>query len=96
MTNIKEIKKLIRQLRKIKKDTPKKTHTRRDINAKIRELKKQLQDIRGNEIATPEKQILIEEIYRLTPYLKDLRGFDLTQYSIEQLEKHITNIRRGK
>ena len=96
MTDIKEQKKLIRQLRKIKKDTPKKTQARRDINAKIREAKKKIQELRGYEKITPEKAELIKKIYKYTPYLKNLVGFDLSKYTIEQLQKHLENIKRRR
>jgi len=91
--DIKEIKRQIRALGKCKRDTPKKTEERREINEKIRELKRQLIPVMPESL-TPEKEALINEILELNkkyrPYLCTIMTVtSYIQYSIEQLQKHI-------
>lgn len=83
----KEIKIKIRELRKIKKDTQKKTPLRHSLNKQIRELKEKLKELRKPH--DPEKQKLVEEILKREPELKKLRSFDLYKFSVEQLKKHL-------
>jgi hypothetical protein len=90
MTDIKETKRQIRFLRKLKKDMHKGTQDRRDINKKIRDLKKQLIPI--TEPQTETKQKLIDSIIALKPYY--IGTIDLRQYTEAQLQKHLDNIRR--
>lgn len=88
----KEIKKTIKQLKKLKKDCPVKTQHRRDINKKLREFKDRLANIYQID---DEKQKLIDEIYRLKPYLKQIRGIDLCKFTKEELKKHIERVKKG-
>lgn len=88
----KEIKRQIRALGKCKRNTPKKTEERREINEKIRELKKQLTPIIKE--VDPEKQKLIDEIMawntKYRPYILEAITIEhYKQYTIEILKKHI-------
>jgi len=89
--DFKEVKRQIRLLRKIKKDTRCKTDERRELNEKIRNLKKQLLPIL-KEADNPEKQKLIDEIIafnkKYRPYLLEI-GLNFTQYTMEKLRKHL-------
>lgn len=85
----KETKKLIRQLRKLKKQTQVGTEQRRDINRKIRALKEQA----GEQNLVTKDNPIIEEIYKLKPEYKT-QGFDLRNYTEEQLKKHLEYIKR--
>ena len=93
MIDIKETKRKIRELNKIKKDSRKNSKLRRNLNKKIRELKKRLED---SIIITPRKKELIKEIYKLKPYLKKLTKFNLKKFTIEQLEKHIRLVKEKR
>jgi len=83
----KEVKRHLRLLRKIKKDTRKGSKERRELNKQIRELKKE-----NIVLVTPEKEAIIKKILEVRPYYKVV-GLNLEQYTIEQLEKHYKNIR---
>ena len=85
----KDIEYQIRQLKKIKKNTPIKTQARRDINKQIRELKEQKKVICN---ITPEKEKLIEEIIKLQPEFIRLK-INLGKHSIEDLQKHLNKIK---
>ena len=88
--DIREVKRQIRLLRKIKKDTHKRSEERRELSRKIRDLKKRLLPILQEVL--PEKQKLIDEIIafntKYRPYLLEI-GLNYTQYTIEKLQKHI-------
>jgi len=88
--DIKEVKRQIRMLRKIKRDTHKGSDDRHELCRKIRELRKQLTPIQTE--VTPEKQALIDEIIEFNkkykPYLLEI-GLNFTKYSIEKLKKHL-------
>jgi hypothetical protein len=95
--DIKEVKRQIRALKKCKKQTHKKSEERREINAKIRELKKQIIPIIKE--VTPEKQKLIDEIIawntKYRPYLLTVMTITTyMQYTIEKLQKHIEYLKR--
>jgi len=79
----KETKRLIRQLRKLKRQCKVGTQERRDINKQIREIKSQKEIIIDDK-----KQKLILEIQQKEPIFKSL-GIDLSVYSIEQLKYHL-------
>ncbi len=81
----KEIKYKIKRLKKIKKDMRVGTPARREMNRKIRALKTELEFIYQSN---PEKQKLIEEIYKLEPHFLKIK-LDLRKHSIENLQKHI-------
>jgi hypothetical protein len=83
--DVREIKKQIRMLRKIKKDTHKKTAERRELNEKIRTLKAKLIP------ATPEKSDMIQKILERRPEYTRL-GINLEQYTLEQLKLHYDRI----
>ena len=91
IVDIKEAKRQIRLLRKIKKDTHKGTTERRELNAKIRTIKNRI--LPYNAEITPEKKKLIDAINAYNkiyhPYLIDI-GIDLNKFTMEQLQSHIT------
>ena len=83
----KEIKRMIRALRKCKKDTRKKTEERRDINERIRDLKAQLTPV--SKEVNAEKEKLIAIIRQKQPtYLRNVI-MDYDKFSVEELQKHI-------
>jgi len=79
-----EILRKIRALRKLKKQSQKKTKLRRELNKKIRDLKK----LSPQEVLTPEKQALIDKIKTIQFY-----PIDLKQYTIKQLQFHLTKLK---
>jgi hypothetical protein len=92
--DIKEIKKQMRILRKLKKDTRKKTDERREINEKIRDLKTRLMPIYKEE--NPEKAKIIEQILKIRSISKIYILQDLRKFTIEQLQKHYEYLKQGK
>jgi uncharacterized protein with von Willebrand factor type A (vWA) domain len=95
--DLKEVKRQIRMLRKIKKNTHKGSDDRHDLCRKIRELQKQL--IPACTEVTPEKQLLIDEIIafntKYRPYLLEI-GLNFTDYSVETLRKHLEYLKYKK
>jgi hypothetical protein len=87
--DIREVKRQIRMLRKIKKDTHKGSEERHDLCRKIRELRSQLLPIYSEVSKT--KSELIEKIMNKRPEYKIL-NIDLRKYTEEQLQKHFLNI----
>ena len=87
----KDIKRQIRMLRKIKKDTHKGSEDRHDLCRKIRDLRKQLLPI-IQEANNPEKNLLIEQIVKIRPEYKVL-DMNLNKYTTEQLTKHLEYIK---
>ena len=87
--NTKDIKHQIRMLRKIKKDTHKKTAERRELNEKIRSLKKLLRPV--EIIISPEKADIIGKILERRPDYTTL-GMNLNIYTLEQLNFHYDRI----
>jgi len=83
----KEIKKTIRALRKLKRQTQVGSPDRRDINRKIRELKTQI-----NIVKTPEKDTLVKEISELEPQHAKL-GINLYKFTVEELAFHLKKIK---
>lgn len=84
--NEKEIKRKIREFKKLKKLAQVGTPTRRKLNKQIREFKQDLKNLYGD--ITPEKRELIERIYKLDPLFRTLK-IDLRKFSIEQLQYHL-------
>ncbi len=82
MDNEKEIKRKIRTLKKLKRDTRVGTDIRRNFNKEIRKLKKQLALV-GN-CDDPEKLELIEKIQKVYKHYTNL-----TKFTKEQLQKHL-------
>jgi predicted transcriptional regulator len=91
-----EIKQQIRKLRKLKRDTQKKTDARRQINQQIRDLKEQLTAKLPEVKQSSAREALIQEIYKYNPDLERL-GVDMNKYTDEQLNIHLTKIKtRGQ
>jgi predicted transcriptional regulator len=88
-----EIKQQIRKLRKLKRDTQKKTDARRQINQQIRDLKEQLIAKLPEVKNTSAREVLIQEIYKYNPDLERL-GVDMNKYTDEQLTFHLTKIKK--
>jgi hypothetical protein len=85
LISVKEIKKEIRGLRRLKLQCRSGTPERIALHRKIKELKEQL---KGVTIIDKDKEPLIEEVYRLDPLTKKME-MDLTIYTIKELQKHI-------
>jgi len=83
--DIREVKRTLRMLRKIKKDTRKGSEERHDLCRKIRELRKQLKPLYIE--VTPEKSDIIAKILERRPEYIILK-IDLGKFTLEQLEKH--------
>jgi hypothetical protein len=92
MINLNDIKKEIKQLHKLKLQCKAGSKERIALHRKIKTLQGQLEAKREVD---HNKEPLILEIKRLDP-LFDKLGMDLTIYTVEQLEKHLSNIRRRK
>lgn len=89
MLNKKEIKRKIRALRKVKKDTRVGTKERRNINKIIRKLQKEI-DTACN-YTDPKKKALIDKINAVYSHVNDLWKF-----TMEQLEHHYEKITTSK
>jgi len=84
--DIKDIKKQIRALRKIKKDLKTKTEARRDINRRIRELKDKLT---AYNTIDSEKQAIIDILLKIRPHAVDLKCF-----TMQELKHHLKILQR--
>lgn len=90
MTEPKEIKKEIRQLKKLKLACQPGSKERIDLHRKIKDLKRQLVEINTFE---PGKDILIKKILELEPnFPKDL--VNLNKFTEAELQKHIECVKR--
>lgn len=96
MNDSKEIKQNIRLLRKLKKDIPKQTQERREINAKIRALKKKIKDLELPNVIDIEKERIIAEILKCYNYQGKtyMPQKSLRHFTVEQLQHHLNNLRR--
>lgn len=91
--NVKEVKKEIRRLRKIKLACRSGSTERLNLEHSIKELKKQLKD---NSVIEPDKEKLIKQILIKDSLLSKLE-IDLNKFSIAELEKHLLLItKRGE
>lgn len=93
MTTEKEIRKQLRLLRKLKRNTQVGTVERQQINKQIRDLKKQYETIEVQLKPNEHKQKLIDE---LTEYYRKSRRpilTDLRTYTTYQLEVHLNKIK---
>lgn len=93
MTTIEELKHQLRSLKRLKRDTRPQTDGRRDINRKIRDLKKHLGTIDESLKPTDEKQKLIDEIRII--YRSKNRPFytDIRVYTVEELQVHLNKLK---
>jgi len=87
--NSKEIKQKIRALRKIKKDLKPGSKERIDIGRQIKELKKSLA---GLAVSDKGKEAIIKELKSLDPLIEQI-SMDLNKFTIEQLKKHLENLK---
>jgi len=98
LVNEKEVKREIRQLRKLKLKCRAGTQERIDLGRQIKELKAKIETI---SIIEPEKEPLIAEVlslqekYKITPTFDDLE-INLNKYTAKQLAKHIECIKRKR
>jgi len=90
--DIKEIKKEIKRLRRLKLACRSRSPERIALHRQIKALKEQL---KGISIIDKDKEKLIQEIYRLDPLIKKME-MNLSQYSIKELQKHIECIKRKR
>lgn len=88
MINDKEIKRKIKTLSKIKRQSRIKTKLRRDLNKQIRKKKEELKALYN---ITPEKIQLIQEIKNIKHYYTDLKKF-----TIEELNLHLKKLKEIK
>lgn len=91
----KEIKRQIRILRKLKRDTPKKSTARHDINRQIRELIQEAVKKSPIDITDTEKIPIIKEIYERKPILKSL-DINMEKFTVAQLQKHLDRIKNNE
>ncbi len=87
--NEKEIKRQIRELRKLKLQLKSGTPQRIKLHREIKRLKEKLKTL--NTIA-PEKKEIINKILKLEPIYKRIK-VNLNKFTIEQLEKHYQRIK---
>lgn len=95
MSSHKELKKLLRALRKQKRETQPKTDARRQINKQIRIVKDQLSQFVVEQKPSAEKQVVIDkltELYRdkRKPMLVDFNG-----YTVAELQIHYNKVKKG-
>jgi len=89
MSEIKEIKRGIRELKKLKLKCRPGSPERLELEHRIKELKG---DILKAGIVEPGKEKLIEEIYILDPLIK-VMAMDLNKFTIKELEYHIKKLK---
>jgi L-lactate utilization protein LutB len=89
---IKEIKKEIKRLKRLKLQCKSGCPERIDLHRKIKDLKKQLVGLSTPE---PEKETLIIEIKKLDP-LFDILEINLNKFTIAELQKHLDKKRKDK
>ena len=90
MKSAKELKKEIRELKKIKNSCRPRSEERISLHRKIKELKQLLISIQESN---KEKEPLITQILELNPLAKYV---DLNKYTIEQLQIHLTKVKEKK
>jgi len=96
MATHKELKRQLRALRKLKRDTQPQTDARRQLNRQIREVKAQILQIEVPPDLTGEKQKVIEE---LTEYYRTWNKpilVDFKAYTAEQLKFHLKRLKEKK
>lgn len=94
----KELKRTLRELNKLKKQTKVGTEERRDIVKNIRELKTKLNETTegtNKQNTDSEKETIIKEILELNPKLYDIKTSDwcLEKFTKEQLQKHLNKLK---
>ena len=91
--NLKDIKKEIRRLKKIKLQCRAGTKERITLHRQIQELKSQLAE---RKVGNDGKEAIIKEIKSLEPsYLKSVE-IDLYKFTVEQLQFHLKKLKEGK
>jgi len=85
----KEIKKELWHLSRLKKDTQKHTEARRQINGRIRELKKLKATA---EVVEPEKQAVINEVLKVRKQQGNPVVTDLRKFTLAELQNHLRRI----
>lgn len=96
MTNEKELKRKLRALRKLKKDTQQQTQARRDINKQIRGIKAELEVFKEARKPDDEKQALINEILAIYKRTNRPNYVDLNVYDKYQLQVHLNKLKEPK
>ena len=91
--NIKDIKKEIKILKKLKKQLQPGSKERIEIFRKIKELKGQVNPI--DMVVDEDKQALIAELQGADPLFERL-GIDLRKFTVKELSKHLENLKRRK
>lgn len=91
--NLKDIKKEIRALRKLKLQCKPGSKERIELHRRIKELKEQTSNV--NIVVDEDKEALIAEIQGKDPLYERL-GIDLRKFTSAQLSKHLENLKRRK
>lgn len=89
---IKDIKKEIKRVRRLKLQCKSGSPERIALHRKIKELQAQLQSA---NVIDNDKAPLIEELYRLDPLFKTL-DMDLTKFTVKQLAHHLKRLKEKK
>lgn len=93
MTTDKELKKKLRALRKLKRETQKFSPERRQINAQIREIKTGLVTREVELTGDEEKQQLVKELTDLYERKRRPIYVDFRVYTNEQLKVHLNRVK---
>jgi len=90
MTTDRELKRTLRALRKLKRDTQIHTEERRQINKQIRDVK----DKMGVAVEPDaDKQKVIDEITDIKKRRGEVLYVDLNSYSIGELQNHLSHLK---
>jgi septal ring factor EnvC (AmiA/AmiB activator) len=87
----KELKKELKQLRKLKKQLKPGSKERLDLNKKIKLLKGNVADLTLQNV---DKAGIITEILGLDKVMDSL-DIDLTKHSVEDLQKYLNKLKKG-
>jgi len=93
VSNLRDIKKEIRALRKLKLQCKPGSAERIELHHKIKELKGQVNPI--DMVVDEDKQALIAELQGADPLFERL-GIDLRKFTVKELSKHLENLKRRK
>ena len=90
---IKQLNKQIRELKKLKKELRVGSKERNNLNKKLKELQAQCIELKN---PTGVKAKLVEELEKEYARLRHPLIVDFRNYSVEQLERRLANVKKGK